>query len=473
MNYLKAELLRTKSHTLMWLPLLGIPVALVSILMAAGTSPDPAGLAAARWQGLYITGLAAPVVALFAASAEAREKIHNFGSTAWLPVSPRRTSAARFFVVTCAVAAFHLVNFGLTWLLAGGSARVAVLGLCAFLGSLGIFGVASAFARRMGTVPTVALALAWQIGCGLASDTQWWWAVPGAWPVRLTLPVMETYFSLVPLPADHPIRHEPPWLALALCLGLALLGAALAVVTPVAYRRPTGARFRFRGRAAGVLASGATASTSAPAALSRPRPLRAVSRAAFTPVLRWCIVAVVLALLLSMRYPAAISMALATYVLFPLGTGLLPVLVWPAIAPAWNLMRVENPRVVGAVLVWMCLIVAGLAGVAAIIVHSPGWGIVTILTSCLIALVSLAVVLRFGTLWAIALTVGATIFSATIGGDVLAQTWLWVLTPPSWALTATTASRFIFAVTVALAGCVAGVLVVKRAFRRMPTQSHR
>ena len=65
-----------------------------------------------------------------------------------------------------------------------------------------------------------------------------------------------------------------------------------------------------------------------------------------------------LVMLAAMRYPVDVRRALSIYLILPVGVGLLPTLVWPRLAPAWQLMRIEHPRVVTALLVWVCGVVA-------------------------------------------------------------------------------------------------------------------
>ena len=65
--------------------------------------------------------------------------------------------------------------------------------------------------------------------------------------------------------------------------------------------------------------------------------------------------------------------------------------------------------------------------------------------------------MRFGVAWTLAATLVWTALSVTIGGDVLAGSWLWVLAVPAWAETATTPLR----AAVALGG---GVLLATGAW---------
>jgi len=52
---------------------------------------------------------------------------------------------------------------------------------------------------------------------------------------------------------------------------------------------------------------------------------------------------------------------------------------------------------------------------------------------------------RWGTAVTLALSIILTIFSATIGGDVLADSALWAVALPAWPVIATSAVRFFVA----------------------------
>ncbi|ALP50054.1 hypothetical protein BBD29_07295 [Corynebacterium glutamicum] len=68
-----------------------------------------------------------------------------------------------------------------------------------------------------------------------------------------------------------------------------------------------------------------------------------------------------------------------------------------------------------------------------------------VLTGILLAMVSTALRIRFGSGVAIAATVLWTVISITLGGDVLAETMLWLVAVPSWPETADTTTRFLIA----------------------------
>ncbi|WP_143340369.1 hypothetical protein [Corynebacterium sp. NML 120412] len=165
-----------------------------------------------------------------------------------------------------------------------------------------------------------------------------------------------------------------------------------------------------------------------------------------------------LVMLVAMRYPVDVRRALETYLILPVGAGVLPTLVWPRLRPAWQLMRVEHPGVGAALRVWTCGVVALVVVFGALTSGVGGVGCaIALLTTSTLALTALHITVRFGVAWTLAATLVWTVLSVTIGGDVLAGSWLWVLAVPAWAETATTPLR----AAVALGG---GVLLATGAW---------
>lgn len=534
-GHLRAELIRVRGSALARLPLLGLLLGAVTALFGPLSAPPGADAATVlNWQGLYLTGMAAPLVGLFAAVAESRERTARAGGTAWRPVPVRRQRAARLVVVWLAVAAFHVLNFGVTFLAAVlfGMARawlVAAVGAAALLGALGVAGLAAALARRRGTVAVLVAGVVWQI-LGAAVAAPWWWTLPPTWPLRLVLPLLGVQFNLLPLEPGSPLAAQTPWWPAALCGLLALFGAAGAVTVPPRGRRPrrpiadvppapTGAVPTTARRGAGAegapdsfgVGSGARHAPRDPVRSAR-RPalsaagsalaaLRATARVAATPAVLVAVGLSVLALAVTAAvYDASYVRGLFIFAVLPLGAGVLPVLVWPALAGAWPLARVENPRVPGALVAWIFLVVAGMCVVAALAVVFAGagegaglsaagvdtaaavqvitatgsgtatafaalvrWAAVACLSGCVLAAVALALTVRLGTAWAVAAAVVWTVVSATLGGDVLAQTPLWLPALPSWAQTADTAARLTTAAALGLPLLAAATWAARRA----------
>lgn len=458
-QYVRAEWIRARGSTLWWLAGAGALLGLVFTAFGFGFQVKTAS-DLMNWHGLLITGMAAPLAALFAGSAETRERSACAGGTGWRPISPQATRAARLLVVWAGLAVFYLLTFGVTWLAAvllglEGAGRIALAGVFAFIGSLGAAGLAAGVSRRIGVLATIGVAAVCNLELGFFVERDWWWLNPAAWPLRLVLPVMGMQFNLLPLEPGSPMYGESPLPALALCLLLAAIGFACAVLVAPRTVRP-----RRTPRTHQVSAPKAAGpATARPHQVGFGAALRGINRAAFTPALIAALVLTALVLALAMRYPVDVRHALATYALLPVGAGVLPTLVWPRLRPAWALMQIEHPKVLTALLTWMLAVVALVALIAAAAALTGGAALadegrrfaLAVLTTGALALIALTVTARFGIAWALGATIVWTIFSVTIGGDVLAATPLWILAVPAWPDVADSTLRFIVALVAGVA----------------------
>lgn len=178
-------------------------------------------------------------------------------------------------------------------------------------------------------------------------------------------------------------------------------------------------------------------------------------------------------LVVGVAYPPSYATQLWTFVLLPLGAGLLPVITWPVMAAAWRVSVLENHRSPGAYLVWQAGVVAVLTVVAAVAALLAGADVAPVLRSAVLSvlvgtvlvLVATALCARVGTGAAVAATVLWTVVSLTLGGDVLADTVLWILAVPAWPLTALGAGRTGVALVLLVVLLVAGALGARREFR--------
>lgn len=437
MSLLRAEWIRAKGSTLWWLAGAGL---LLGLLLTAFSLVGDVGSAKSLLypQGLLVTGMAAPVAALFAGLAEHRERDARAGGTLWRPVSSTGTRAARITVVWLALAVFVVLDFVVPVAAAlvfglDGAAKVALVGAFVWLGMLGPAGLAAAATRRVGLLPTLVAAFVFTIELGYFVERSWWWLNPGAWPARLALPTMEMHFNLLPLEDTSPMAGESPFPALALTLLLGAAGFAAAVLTP---RRT---RPILRRRTTNEVVA------PAPAGPAMPRPAytgfmsawKGVARAGRMPSLSMVLVLTALVLLFATRYPEDVRQALFAYAILPVGAGVLPTLVWPRIRPAWALMQVEHLRVGAALLGWFTSIVVLVCLFAGVVTGSARFGALSLVAGTVLVLAALAVTVRFGVMWTLAATVLVTIVSATIGGDVLAESFLWIAAVPAWPVTAT------------------------------------
>jgi len=465
-RYLSAELLRFRTSALQWLPLTAVPLVMLTYVLATAVDPREDAVGVLMWQAIYLTGMAAPLAALFAAAAENREKKAGYGGALWMPVSHRRMRGARFAVVLLSLAVFHLLNFGGTWLvtaLAGrpGAERILQLGIYAFVGAIGVAGLSSVVARVTNFITALGVAMAWQM-IGIVKPTvegARWWLWPMAWPVRLVLPVLGVHQNAVPLDPDSPLNGEAPGRAIVLCLVLAVVGTATAVLVP------ENVHISRRGRQRAVSPVNPVAAGYAPPVARRTDPsaqhsFRALTRASLTPALIVCLALTAAALVLTaVVYPPSYTHGLFAFAVLPLGAGLLPVLVWPTLEQAWAVMRIEHGGIARMLLLWCgaCVVGVSITAGAAGLVAGGEWldearrillgGIV----GYVIVLAVFQLIKRFGISGAVIAIVIVTVFSVTLGGDVLAETPLWVLAFPSWPETAVGATRL---VTALATGCV-------------------
>ncbi|MGV0432871.1 hypothetical protein [Corynebacterium sp. 20_84] len=460
MRELRAEWIRAKGSVLWWLAAGGLLLGVIlSGMSLVGSIDDATDML--NWHALLVTGMLAPIAVLYAGLTEQREKQTRSGGTVWRPVSDRATRAARLVVVWVALGLFFLLEFGATWALAAlfgldHAPRVLLIGLFTWVGSLGAAGLGAALSRRGGLLVALAGALVWQFALGFLSERDWWWCNPGAWSMRLVMPAMGLHINATPLEADSPLLNESPWPAFALCVLLAAAGMACAVAVPPRTTPLRLPRRTVHAVTAPVMGSAARPAVSRPAGAPRLAALRGLHRVAMNPAVVVCFVISMLVMLFALRYDPSVRTALFTYLILPVGAGLLPVLIWPQLRPAWSLMQIEHPRVRTALLGWLLFVVTLVALVAVVtsgatLSDAARRLLLILLTGGAMTFISLIITARWGVGWALALTLFATIFSVTIGGDVLAESALWIIAPTAWPETATTFIRFAIA---AIAGAV-------------------
>ena len=448
-------------------------------MSVAGTVQDATDML--NWHALLVTGMLAPIAALYAGLAEQREKQSRSGGTLWRPASRHATRTARLLVVWAALGLFFLLDFGATWAFAAlfgldHAPLVLLIGFFVWVGSLGAAGLAAGISRRYGLLAALGFAVVWQFGLGFLAEREWWWLNPGAWPMRLVVPAMGLHINATPLEADSPLLNESPWPAFALCVLLAAVGMAVAVLTPPRTSRVRRRRTTVHEVTAPVPRTFASPTVNRPAGAPRLAALRGLHRAALNPAVVVCVVLSMLVMLFALRYDPAVRTALFTYLILPVGAGLLPVLVWPQLRPAWPLMQIEHPRVRAALLGWLLIVVALVALVAVVtsgatLIDAARRLLLIFLTGGAMTFISLTITARWGVGWALALTLFATIFSVTIGGDVLAESALWIIAPTAWPETATTFIRCAIAATAGAVVFAGSAVIAHRRLGGSPARS--
>ncbi|WP_289298588.1 hypothetical protein [Corynebacterium guaraldiae] len=455
----------------------------------ASARTDATGVLA--WQSLFVTGMYSPLTGLFAAIPERRETITRSGGTQWRNLNPRLENAARFIVVIVSLAVFHILNFGVSWFVVAAQGRenhelILVAGLYSFLGALGIAGLSAACARRLGFGLTLVAAALWQIisilPCTVESGR--WWAFPPAWPQRLLLRALRIHQNSVPLEPHDPLLTSSPLPAFILCVILAVLGALAAVYTPRRYRPKLSLRHRFARSATAQADADVTDTTVEKAQVWQPTnhpraaaqsslwsTLLGLHRAAFSPAVFSCLMLSTLALgFVALQYPANYVEGFFYFFLLPVGAGILPVLVWPRMSDSWPLVYMETRFGTSGILMWFLSVIVAVCAAAYLASALAGGDVaaqlpafpLTVGVGFAIAAVSLILVVRLGIVSAIALSIVGTIVSVTLGGDVLADTGLWILAFPAWPLVAYSSLRYAIAMTLTVVLCAAAALLARR-----------
>lgn len=466
----RAEQIRTRGSAAAYLPVIGIVIAGIS---AAGIiiTPDSQERAALLWQTLYVTGMATPFMALLAGLTTSREQAAREGGTSWRAADPRKVVLARFLVLAALSGIFHALAF---WtvipvsLLTGAPADVqGVLwaGLACWVATLGVLALAFIVSERWGIIPVFLAAWVWQLIGTLTAESALWPAIPPAWAVRAMLPILGAHQNAVPLTPNDPLAHESP--ALALVLSLALAVAVLSI--RVFARSDTRTENRTDNRPIGRRNT-------------RPGVLGAVTVAMRSrPILPLCGAAVALSIATAVVYPNGYLLGLHTYAVLPLGACIAAALAWQTLEPGWRILVLRRRGIYSAVQTWLLLCVTAVSIIVtlltlantvlrdgtdpSVVVPVIRAGALWLILGATGILGALWVVVRYGIGWALGASAILIIVSATLGGDVLANTWLWVLGPIAWPLSADTPARFAIAAIVGISAAIGAWMLSGRSLR--------
>ena len=465
---LRAELVRTRGSSASVLPLLGIVIAGIS---AAGVyiTPQSEERAVLLWQTLYVTGMAAGILALLAGLTTGRETAAREGGTQWRPMNPRLVTVARFAVLAGLSAEFHLLAF---WavippvILAGAPLDVGgvlTAGIACWVATLGLLAVTYVATERWGTVLVFLLAWVWQAIGILAAEWPSWVALPPTWAVRAMLPLLGAHQNGEPLSPNDPLLHESPVLALCLSVGLMLvvLMARLTLkVTPRLESRTNSGPIGYRSARDGALVA-----------------INLTMRG--RPVIPLCLAAIVASTVVAVVYPPSYLLGFYTYALLPLGACVVAVLLWQTLVPGWRLVVLHGANLPRAVQAWLLGCVTAVTLVVVILtymntaLHGDSAEITTVVRAGVLWLLlgaagslgALWITVRYGMARALGAAAVLVIVGATFGGDVLADTWMWVLGPTAWPLSADSPSRFVLAGSIGIIAILAGWFASARAMR--------
>lgn len=448
LRYFAMEAIRMKRTALPLFPLAGLVMALIFVLLSQGAQSAGAASSdgALMWEALYFTGIAGPLMFTLGALPEVREKnarnggLQNRGSNRHLD---RLARVLWLFVISFF---FQACNFGL--LACFGTFRPTAFWV-AWIGSLMMIALGNALARNTGIVVALLVGIVWQaLGTALAEHPRWY-AIPPAWPTRVLLNPIGVNVNATPITQSNPAFGESPALGLTLC-AVGVLVSLLLVGWEVTPKR--------RDKAS---TSNVEEAVSAPPAYRKktPFPLRSAIAAAGSWPTYVCLV---LSVLIVLALPSDIY----TYFVLPIGAGLLPILTWPLVAGAFAQMCQENSSWSRAYIAAHVAVVVILSVLAALSGGSLVQCVLWILTGTTLLFVSFLLLIRFGVGASLAAMILWTIIALTIGGDVLAETQLWVIPFSAWGAIVPGTPREPIALVVSLVLVAVSSILLAKAIKR-------
>ncbi|MDO5077207.1 hypothetical protein [Corynebacterium sp.] len=472
-RYLRAEALRLKGSSVLYFAGIGVLICISGVMLSAGAQSAGFQSNPLAWQAMYVTGMAAPLMMLLAGLSEQRERVARNGGIAWRGASVRRDRLARLCGVAFVAALFQCFSFGGAILFGAPLDAAAVGGACAWLGALALLGLGAMIARRFGVILALVFGIVWQVLGTLTAELAAWWLIPPAWPVRIMLVPIGVQANGEPMPPTHPALNEPHAVSVILCVCFALVVWAVSI--QVGERQPAVPRTP----AASVVAETTTPFELASAVATARRNPRALPVGAMlgglkgSGVLTVTVLAALVMIVSALAYSPGIVSSLFAFAVFPIGTGILPVLAWRAQESTYTQVVTENPRTSLAFAVVHVLVLVALSALVTVLLISGGVAVVPALGKFLLWLLvgttllwfGLALMVRFGTGAAISAMIIWTLIAITLGGDVLADTFLWIVAFPVWPQLATTPARYGIAVVLATVGCVLAAVALRGALR--------
>ena len=364
--YLHAEVIRVRRTSVAYFPWLGVLLALMTVVLSAGVQSAGYISVPFSWQVMYFTGMAAPLMMLMAALSEQRERRARHGGLWWRGVDKRKDRAARLLILAGISALLQVLNFGIVILFGAPLDRGVLAALYCWIGSLGLIGLGALVARRFGMIAALAVGVVWQLIGVVFAESSWWLLCPPTWPIRILLVPVGVEVSGLPIPADNPALQDPPLVGVGLCVLLGVVTFAAATLM-----NETGEARPVRRRPAPQVSVPHSAPLSTPAfttaSASRQLPafpiLAVVSILRRSGVLTCVVLSALVVVALASWYPADTASGLFSYMIVPLGVGILPVLTWAAVGPNLAHTTAENPRFFPAYVATHIIVLAVLAGV--------------------------------------------------------------------------------------------------------------
>ena len=463
------------------LPLLGVAAAALQGLLYLAGSTRHGWAALTAWQILWVSFLGPVGIGLLAGLLGRRETTARGGGAWWRPVTGRRAHMAGFVVLSVYALVMQLavllaaLPFGWVGGLSfpGPVGHLLLVAAALWASTLALLAVAHQVALRVGMLAAAGVGFAWALaGTFTAETTSWWWQ-PWAWTVRAMLPLTGTHANGVSLEPGDTLGDARIWPALVASVVLA--GAVAAIGSRPGHRARPVRR--------SVTGYGARPTPVRPVALPRRWRVNGPTAALLVGLRGTSVAPLLLAaaatvpLGLWLWADPAVTVQLVALLLMPVGTALLPVLTWQAVAPAWRCLG-TRPSAPGALAVRLALVdasaVVALSLFVGVLLGLDGFGWVRAVELTLL-LAATGTALTSWHLWlavrwhpAVALAAGAvgTLLALVIGGTGLANR-LWAVVPWAWPVTGTASpARLVVCLSLSAAAGVLLILACRRAGTR-------
>ena len=418
-HYFRAELLRAKWSLTMFLPIIMVAIALVSMVFSTGV--DATSMASAH---IYSLILLPPLAAITSVIGQKREEKLRQGGLIWRNISSIRVLLARAATVIASTALGHALMATLL-------ARSVSIALQFTIFNTLSFFVFWAFGLALWRlVPRAALflapltAIAWAIAGTLNAMSPNWQVLPWTWAIRPTLPIHGVQANSITAPADSEIWDIailPPAL-LHLLLGLGFFAIGLAAHGE-SLSLPTG-----RERSTSSLSHG----------MSATLPWRTW----------WSLATLMLAGLAVVRvvWNPEYALGLLSFVCVPTAATVIAIMTWTSQADAWPALMYRRSRgsitlrlfaldmaFLAPVLV-IAAIISGAGGEASSETDINPWpyqAVIAPLVAAMIVAVT-GLIARRSVAAAIFASVALGGWAVMVGGDVLSASPLWWTSEWGW-----------------------------------------